>query len=155
MTGAAAGEPSTFADAERVAREAYHRLRAGDRETASRLADDALVMIDGGQGTAEQHSDALHRLAGVFRGLGDKARCESTARSAIKVEETCDRPMMLGNHRMFLADFLSEQRRFAEATKVGRAAIPCFESAFGPAHSQTIRVRADVDRFAKEAALSA
>ena len=63
----------------------------------------------------EQTSDVLHRLAGTFLSLGDDRRCEAAARAAIKAEKQCERPAMLGNHLMFLANFLHERGRKAEA----------------------------------------
>ena len=142
---------SEVAEAEQLAREAFRALREKDYTKAQSHAARAHALLERGGGPDEKRSEVLHRLAGVHRGLGDAKQCEATARAAIEVERRCDRPMLLGNHLMFLADFLFEQKRFSEAADMARSAVPYYERALGPDHSQTARVRADAERFGRGA----
>ena len=69
------------------------------------MALESQRMLDDAEGADPQRSDVLNSLASTFRGLGDLERCEAAARAAIAVEERCDRPAILGNHRMFTRCF--------------------------------------------------
>ena len=141
----------SIVDAERLAREAKNALRQGDRAGAERMARESQKLMDGAGATNEKRTEVFHRLADIFRGLGDLSRCEIQSRAAIAAEEQCDRPALLGNHRMYYAIFLYEQRRFPEAATMAKAAVPCYERAFGPDHSQTLRVRVDAEQIVKAA----
>jgi len=130
---------------------ARHALRE-DRDEARRIALEALAQLADLQASAVDSADLHHSLASIFQELGDPARCESLARTALALEAALDRPVILGNHYLFLAMLLARQGRLDEAAQHARAGLPCYESALGPRDPELARVRADIAAIIEAAA---
>jgi hypothetical protein len=122
---------------------ARHALRE-DRDAARRLALEALALLADLQASAVESADLHHSLAALFQELGDPARCESLALTALALEAALDRPAILGNHHLFLAMFLTRQGRLDEAAHHARAGLPHYERALGSRDPELARVRADI-----------
>jgi|SRR5438128_71804 len=101
----------------------------GDTVQAEDLLRQALVRAQENRDRA----DVEHRLAALLQELG-RAECEDHARKAVELE---DRPALLGNHLMFLAQHLWRAGRFVEALPLVERALPLYERCLGPLHSET------------------
>jgi len=85
-------------------------------------------------------ADAAHRLAAHYSRQGDTGESERFAREAIRAEERCARPALLGNHLMFLADLVRQHGATAEPFELVTRALSCYEAAHGPDHREVAYV---------------
>lgn len=128
--------------AARSARQAY---RAGSPEEARELARAAEEWVAAAAGEDAVRADVLHRLASVYRALGDADCAERCARACLAAERRCGRPILLANHLLFLAKLLQERGAREEALRVAREGVALYTEALGAGHPELRRIHRDVE----------
>jgi hypothetical protein len=128
-------------------REARQAFANGDHEGARGLVTEVRSEFEGAE--PSRHADLAHLLASYHRDVGLGPECEAFAREAISLERQVGRRALLGNHLMFLADFLCKQGRLAEALPLAEEGLSCYVDTCGPNHSETKYMTTVVAAIAK------
>ena len=113
-------------------------------------ADALLAHMDG---ALDERADVYAGMAAIWRDLGEADRCEAMIVIAIALEAEVEpaRPIFLATHKLFYADFLHRQRRFAEAAHHGTEGVEIYARGIDPDHPELAALRAIVAGFVRDA----
>jgi len=120
---------------------------------ARALALQADELLDHMDGPLDRRADVYAGMAVIWRDLGEADRCEAMIVTAIALEAEVEpaRPIWLGTHKLFYADFLHRQRRFAEAVQHGTEGVAIYARGIEPDHPELAALRAIVAGFVRDA----
>jgi hypothetical protein len=117
-------------------RSARDALSQGEPACAELLVSEVVVRLETATSSKER-ADTAHLLSSRCRKVALPDDCERYARMAVAEERVAGRVVLLGNHLMFLADFLCEHGRYQEALPLAKEGFACHRTVYGDAHSET------------------
>lgn len=113
-------------------------FRAGRVEEAEQvyraMVDEALAADDASDAL---RADVHHRMAAFYRDTGREDAAVALAREAIALEQRAGRPVILANHRMFLAQLLEGRGELEEALSLSELSLDAVRAEMGEEHSET------------------
>jgi hypothetical protein len=117
-------------------RSARDALSQGEPARAELLVSEVVARLETAT-TPKERADTAHLLSSHYRKVALPDDCEGYARMAVAEERVAGRLALLGNHLMFLADFLCEHGRYQEALPLAKEGFACYRAVYGDAHSET------------------